>query len=111
MSKDNVLRFLSALKASPAMLAGYNERNLSQLVFHAKNAGFDFTKEELAEAVGKLEASVVLTKDRDRFDGTSRLWRQMWGRRHLEYVVEQVVARHSDEELRSVIGTDGTVAA
>jgi hypothetical protein len=103
MSQENFLKFLLAARESGAMLARYNQRNLSQLLFHAKNEGFDFTAEEVAEVVGKLEANVILTKDREPFDGTSRLWREMWGRYHLEYLVNHVVRRHTDEELRSLI--------
>jgi hypothetical protein len=103
MSQETFLKFLSAARESTAMLARYNQRNLSQLLFHAKNEGFDFTAEEMAEVIGKLEANVILTKDRDPFDGTSRLWREMWGRYHLEYLVNHVVRRHTDEELRSLI--------
>ena len=33
---------------------------------------------------------------------TSRLWRQMWGRRHLGYLIDHVVNRHSEDELRSM---------
>lgn len=103
MSQESFMKFLSAARASAAMLTSYNQRNMSQLLFHARNEGFDFTAEEVAEVVSKLEANVILTKDRDPFDGTSRLWRQMWGKYHLEYLVNHVVERHTDEELRSLI--------
>jgi hypothetical protein len=99
MSQESFLKFLSAARENPALLARYNQRNLSQLLFHAKNEGFDFTAGDVAEVVGKLEANVILTKDRDPFDATSRLWREMWGRYHLEYLVTHVVQRHTDEEL------------
>ncbi|MEO7194909.1 MAG: hypothetical protein ABIZ05_08815 [Pseudonocardiaceae bacterium] len=103
MSQASFLEFLLSARRSAAVLARYNQRNLSELLFHAKNEGFDFTAEEVAEMIGKLEANVILTKDGDSYDGTSRLWREMWGRRHLEYLVDHVVDRHTDEELRSLI--------
>ncbi len=106
MSQKNVLRFLSAARDNAAMLARYVARNLSQLLFQAKNEGFDFTAEDVAEVIGKLEANVILNKDRDPFDGTSRLWREMWGRFHLEYVVNHLVRRHTDEELLSLVKKD-----
>mgnify|MGYP006048185275 CR=1 FL=1 len=52
---------------------------------------------------GALEASVILTKDGDRFDAGSRLWRRMWGESHLSYLVDSGVLRHSDDELRSLV--------
>lgn len=97
------MQFLTAAHENAALLASYNQRNLSQLLFHAKNEGFDFTAEDMAEVAGKLEANVILHKDRDPFDGTSRLWRHMWGKCHLEYLVNHVVERHTGEELQSLI--------
>ena len=105
MSQENFLRFLLAARGSAALLNRYNPRNLSQLLFHAKNDGYEFTAEEAAEVIGQLEASVILNKDQDRFDGSSRLWRQMWGRYHIDYLVNHVVRRHTDEELWSLLGT------
>jgi hypothetical protein len=60
-----------------------------------------FSAGDLAEVVGRIEASIVLTKDRDPYDGTARLWRQMWGRRRLGYLVDQV-RRHSAAELTAL---------
>jgi hypothetical protein len=104
MSLDSALKFFVAARDDAGLLARYDQRNLSQLVFHAKNDGFDFSAWELAEVAGRIEASIILTKDRDPFDGTARLWRQMWGRHHLGYLVDQV-RRHTDDELRSIIAT------
>ncbi len=103
MSQGSFLEFLIAVRDSPAMLARYDQRNLSQLVFHARNQGYDFSPEDVAAVAGALEASVILSKDRSPFDGTSPLWRRMWGRRHLGYLVDHVVRRHTDEELRTLV--------
>lgn len=103
MSQESFLEFLLAVEENAAMLASYNRRNLSQLLFHAKNEGFDFTANDMAEVGGVLEASVILSKDHDPFDGSSRLWRHMWGNYHLEYLVRHVVERHTHEELRTLI--------
>jgi hypothetical protein len=111
MSQASFLDFLLAMRDRPEALAQYDRRNLVQLLFHAKNDGYDFTAEDLANVAGKLEASVILTKDRDPFDETSRLWRRMWGSRHLGYLVEHVVKRHTDAELRSLVESDGTEGA
>jgi hypothetical protein len=103
MARDSFLAFLLAARDSPAVLARYNRRNLAQLVFHARNDGYAFTADDIQDVVGALEASVILKKDGDPFDGTSRLWRQMWGRPHLEYVVDCVVRRHTDAELAALV--------
>ena len=103
MPVEDVLEFFKKARDDPATLARYNHRNLSELLFHAKNEGFDFTAANLADVAGRLEANVILQKDHDPFDETSRLWREMWGSVHLEYLVDRVVRRHSDEELKSLV--------
>ncbi len=102
MSLASALNFLTAARDNPAMVARYDQRSISQLLFHAKNDGFVFSAWDLAEVAGRIEASIILTKDRDPYDGTARLWRQMWGRYHLGYIVEQV-RRHTDPELAALL--------
>ena len=103
MSRDSFLQFLRAARDDPALRARYSPRDLTQLVFHARNDGFDFTAGDVEDVVGALEANVIVAKDGDPFDATSRLWRRMWGAYHLEYLVDSVVRRHSDDELRSLV--------
>jgi hypothetical protein len=109
MSRKSFLEFLIAARDSTAIRIRYDRRNLVQLLFHARNEGFDFTADDVSSVAGALEANVILNLDGDRFDGTSGLWRQMWGVYHLEYVVEHVVRRHTDAQLWSVV-TDGVAA-
>ena len=103
MSQQNFLEFILTLRENTEMRFRYNRRNLSQILFHAKNEGFDFTIEEIEEVIGKLEANVILQKDKDAFDGTSRLWREMWGKYHVEYVINDLVRRHTNEELTALL--------
>jgi hypothetical protein len=103
VSRKSVLEFLRAARDDPALRARYNRRNLTQLVFHARNDGFDVTVDDIADVVGALEANVIVGKDQDPFDASSGLWRRMWGECHLEYLVESVVRRHSDDELQSIL--------
>ena len=99
MSHESFMAFLKSARDDRSLLARYDERNLEQIVFHARNEGYEFTSQEVAQVVGALEANVILTKDKNPFDGTASLWRRMWGRRHLDYVVNDVLLRHSDDEL------------
>lgn len=103
MSRKSVLDFLRAARDDPALRERYNPRNLTQLVFHARNDGFDFTAADLADVAGALEASVIVAKDQDPFDASSRLWRRMWGGYHLQYLLDSVVGRHSDDELQAIV--------
>ena len=103
MSRKGFVEFLRAARDDPALRARYNPRDLTRLVFHARNDGFDFTAEDVADVVGALEANVIVAKDKDPFDATSGLWRRMWGVYHLEYLVDSVVRRHGDDELWSIV--------
>jgi hypothetical protein len=106
MSRVSCMEFLVTLRDDVARRTLYSHRNLPQLLFHAKNDGFAFTASELADVAGALEASVILKKDQDPFDGTSRLWRHMWGRTHIDYLVTQVLSRHTDDELRGLVSDE-----
>ena len=106
MSLDSALKFFIAARDDAAFLARYDGRNLAQLLFHARNDGFDFSEWDLAEVAGRIEASIILTKDRDPFDGTARLWRMMWGRNHFAYLIDQV-RRHDDAELAAMSAPAG----
>jgi hypothetical protein len=103
MSKENFLKFLLTARNDPIMLATYDRRNLSQLLFHARAEGYDFSAEDVADVAGPLEYAVIVNKDHDSFDEHSRLWREMWGQRHLGYLVTIVVWRLSDAELQAII--------
>ncbi|HET9516457.1 MAG TPA: Nif11-like leader peptide family natural product precursor [Actinoplanes sp.] len=107
MSRQSVLAFLRAARDDRALCARYTARDLTQLVFHARNEGFDFTADELADVVGALEANVILAKDGEQFGAGSGLWRRMWGERHLTYLIESVVRRHGDDELDAVAAGPG----
>jgi len=99
MSHASFIAFLKAARDDHSLLARYDGRNLEQIVFHARNEGYEFTNQEVAQVVGALEANVIMNKDKSPFDGTASLWRRMWGRMHLDYLVKEVLLRHSDDEL------------
>jgi hypothetical protein len=103
VSHKSVLDFLRAARDDDALRARYRTRDLTGLVFHARNDGFDFTADDLADVVGALEAGVIVAKDKDPYDATSGLWRRMWGAYHLDYLVDSVVRRHTDDELQTVM--------
>jgi hypothetical protein len=111
MSKQAFLDFLLAVRDDPARRARYTGRNLTQVRFHASHEGFDFSTEDIAAVVGPLEYSTVVL-DGEEMDGSSTLWRHMWGRSYLDYLIEFVVRRHTDEQLRAVVaGPVGAEAA
>jgi hypothetical protein len=103
MSQRDFMQFLCDTRDSLAMLTRYAERNLAQLMFHAKNEGYEFSAADISAVVGGLEANVILKLDGEPMDGSSSLWRGMWGRTYLEYVIADVVLRHTDHDLWAVL--------
>jgi hypothetical protein len=99
MSVPDFTRFLGRLCSDKDYLARYRHRNASQLIFHARNDGFTFSAGDISAVVGTLEAAIILEKDREAIDESSSLWRSMWGKTHLDYFVNEVVRRFTDEEL------------
>ncbi|MEV0168693.1 hypothetical protein B0I32_12511 [Nonomuraea fuscirosea] len=99
MSEVEFVRFLKTAGSSPEFLARYSPMDLSRMLFHARNEGFDFTEADADRVVGRLEAGVIIEKDREPFDGDATLWRHMWGTRYLDYLVHHVAARYTGEEL------------
>jgi hypothetical protein len=104
MAHGEFLRFLIDLSKRPAMLVEYEGRGVPQLVFAAKNDGYTFDAADMVAVRGALEANVILNIHRDPYDGTARLWRSMWGKTHLRYVVEGLVALHSEDAMWALIG-------
>jgi len=99
MSVPDFTRFLRRLCNDAEYLARYSNRNFSQLIFHAQNDGFQFSTGDISAVVGTLEAAVIMDKDHEEIDGNSSLWRSMWGKPHLDYLVNEVARRFTGEEL------------
>ena len=102
MAQPEFVRFLRTVRDDPALLAAYDGRSLAQLLFHARGAGFDFDRADAEEVIGRLEYDLVTVGDGQPFDGSSSLWRHMWGRRYLGYLVDHVVRRYQDDRLTAV---------
>jgi hypothetical protein len=106
VSEKSFIDFLHSLQSDPVRFSAYDGRNLDQLAFHAQNEGFQFTKSDIGQVIGALEFQAVSAKDNEQFGAESGLWRDMWGCRRLDYLVNRLLPRFSAEEL-SVIGSDG----
>jgi hypothetical protein len=102
MSQKSFLEFALTARDSSAVLARYSRHSLSQLLFHAKNEGYEFSEEDAAQFVVKLEFLLITTKDDEEMAAASSLWQRMWGRTHLDYFVTQVLPRFTDEELAAL---------
>jgi hypothetical protein len=111
MAQPEFVRFLRAVRDDAGLLAAYDGRNLAQVLFHAPADGFDFDRADAEEVIGRLEYDLVTVRDGQPFDGSSDLWRAMWGRRYLGYLVDHVVRRYADADLDAAAGLAEAVPA
>ena len=102
MSEESFIQFLIMVRDDQVQLSRYDQRNIAQLLLHAKNEGYDFTAADAEAVIGRLEYDVICERDGDAFDGAARLWPYMWGRRYLGYLTDHVVRRYTDHELHKV---------
>ena len=103
MSKENVINLFKAANQSPDLMAKFNVRSLEELLFHAKNLGYDFSREKLASVVGGLEATFIMQKLNEQVGSRSSLWPRMWAKYHFQYLVEDVFRGFSEQELQQFV--------
>jgi hypothetical protein len=106
MARKSFVDFLIFLKSDPTRSATYDTHNLAQFIFHAQNEGFEFTKADIDQVVGKLEVDAVTVKDGEEFGANSALWRDMWGCRRLDYLINRLLPRFTDSELAALSTED-----
>ena len=107
MPRKSFVDFLILLKSDHTRSATYDTRNLAQFIFHAQNEGFEFTKADVDQVVGKLEVDAITVKDNEEFGANSALWHDMWGCRRLDYLINRLLPRFTDGEL-AALSTDDT---
>jgi hypothetical protein len=106
MSRKSFIEFLLLLKSDQAKFAAYDARNLAQFQFHAQNEGFLFTKADVDQVIGQLEFQAISAKDADQFGADSALWRDMWGRRRVDYLINRLLPRFTADELAALGSED-----
>jgi hypothetical protein len=105
MSRKSFIEFLLSLKSDHTRFAAYDARDLAQFMFHARNEGFQFTKADIDQVTGDLEFQAVSVKDGEPFGADSALWRDMWGRRRVDYLINRLLPRFTDDEV-ATLGSD-----
>jgi hypothetical protein len=86
-----VAEFLRMLAGRTDLLDGLKTRDKDEVLAAAADLGFMFTENEFDSYV--WDAEVRLAKHRDEpFDAQFPLWRTMWGRYYLEYLVTDLVS-------------------
>jgi predicted ribosomally synthesized peptide with nif11-like leader len=103
MSKENAINFLRACANNTALLEKLEQKDLPEVLLHAKSLGYSFTSEELAAVIGSMEIQIIIEKMGEEIDANSSLWRRMWGKFRLRYVVEELLSTFSDAELTQLL--------
>ncbi|MFO0957560.1 MAG: EthD domain-containing protein [Isosphaeraceae bacterium] len=102
MARIDVVRFLLDCASDDGMLRSFDGRNLPELLFHAKARGYPFAAADLSAVAGGLEAYVITRRMGEAIGPSSGLWRRMWGKSHLQYVVDELIRPLSKGEVERV---------
>lgn len=90
MAKLAVLDFLAFCSSNTEISERLIDRNLSELIFHAKALNFHFTVEELTAVLGSMEWHVITVINQEELNAYSSLWPKMWGKSRLQYVIDEL---------------------
>ncbi|MBD2305273.1 Nif11 family protein [Chroococcidiopsis sp. FACHB-1243] len=102
MSKASVVDFFRACHSDMKLLEKFEQKNLPEVIFHTKSLGYSFSGEELAAVIGSMEAQII-TEMGEAIDANSSLWRRMWGKSRLQYVIEELFQTFSEAELKQFL--------
>jgi len=103
MSKLAVLDFLDFCSSHAETMERLSNRNLSELIFHAKALNFHFTIEELTAVLGSMEWHIITVIDQEELNAYSSLWFKMWAKSRLKYVVDELFLSLGKEEWSKLI--------
>jgi hypothetical protein len=103
MSKKNVIEFLTDCAENTTLLEKFEHKNLPEVILHAKSLNYKFSSEELAEVIGAMENQIITQEMGEKIDANSSLWRKMWGKSRLQYVVKELVSTFSSAEIKQFI--------
>jgi hypothetical protein len=105
-----VARLFEDCRADPALLSRYEGKPLPDLVLQARCDGYAFAPADLSGMIGEMEVWMIVTIAGEPIDASSNLWRKMWGRSRLDYVVRELWVG-LDEPTRMRISSSEGVAA
>ncbi|RKH41375.1 Nif11-like leader peptide family natural product precursor [Corallococcus sicarius] len=98
MSRQGVLKFFQACVEDEGLLRRFNPKSLPELLLHARSSGFEFTRDELANVIGVMEAHTITERLHEEVNASSSLWPRMWGKPRLQYVIDELYLPFSEAE-------------
>ena len=103
MSAANVVQFLRQCAADKELLELCDSLSLADLLFFVKAPASRFRARDLASVAGSFEAYIIIQKRKESIDESSTLWPQMWGKRHLRYVVQDLMGSLTAAEIENLV--------
>jgi hypothetical protein len=89
-ARAETARFLECCLSDPDLMARYEGKPLPDLVLQARCDGYAFGPSDLSRIIGDMEVWAIVTVAAEQIDASSSLWRRMWGRSRLDYVVREL---------------------
>jgi hypothetical protein len=105
MSIKNLIGFLTICQTDAGILEKFKRKNLPEILLHAKNIGYSFTSDELSNIVGNMENYIITKRMGEEINASSSLWPKMWGKYHLQYVVEDLFNTIDLQELNLLLSS------
>ena len=103
MSLKNAALFFEKCAVQPKMLARYETMPVPDMLFAASCEGYTFNVEDLGKLIGGMEVWRIMQVDKQEINGESALWRYMWGRSRLDYVVKELWLKTDAATRKSLI--------
>ena len=106
MSKENVINLFKACGKNPNLLEKFNQKNLPEVLLHAKSLGYNFTSDELTALLGSMETYIITNRMGEEINAYSSLWPKMWGKYRFQYVLEELINTFSEQEIEQFLTED-----
>ena len=103
MSKENVINFLHLCSENAEIVEKFYQKNLPEIILHAKSIGYSFSSEELAEIIGAMEAYIIMNRMGEEINANSSLWPKMWGKYRFQYILEELFNSFTEQELKQFV--------
>ena len=109
MSERNVIEFLRKVAIRADLLDTLKVKSKADVLTAAADFEFPFTEPEFDSVIWDLEL-LLANKRKEAFDARFALWRTMWGKYYLEYLVVDMIPSFSEADFSAVLSSRSTSA-
>ena len=107
MSARNVIEFLRTVAIRSDLLDTLKVKSKESVVAAAADFGLPFTESDFDSVIWDLEV-LLAEKRKEAFDAQFALWRTMWGKYYLEYLVVDMIPSFTESDFDVVLSTQST---